>query len=104
MTRDHLGVLQNIEFSIVSTCSDCCDIDDSVIASALKTLIADGEPADELSGLLVNSLENTRLVRVDVPETIWKNGLKVVLESVHTHSKARPGDRDYLNFVLPYVV
>lgn len=103
MTRDHLDVLQNIEFSIVSTCRDCRDIDDRVIASALKTVIADGEPADELSGLLVNSLENIRLVRVDVPETIWKNGLKVVLESVHNHSKAKQGDRDYLRFVFHYV-
>jgi len=36
--------------------------------------------------------------------TIWKNGLKVILESVHTHSKAQRGDRDYLKFVLRYVV
>ena len=104
MTRDHLDVLQNIEFSIVSTCRDCCDIDDSIIASALKTAIAGGEPADELSGLLINNLESIRQARLDVQETIWKNGLKVVLESVHTHSGAQPGDRDYLKFVLRYVV
>ena len=104
MTRDHLDVLQNIEFSIGSTYRRCPDIDDRVIASALKTALADGKPADELSTLLINKIECIRQTRLDVPDTIWKNGLKVVLKSVHTHSDAQPGDRDYLNFVLHYVV
>ncbi|MBN2377519.1 MAG: hypothetical protein JXD22_14050 [Sedimentisphaerales bacterium] len=104
MTRDHIDVLQNIEFSIVSTFRRCPDIDDRVITSALKTAIADTEPVDKLSTLLINEIECIRQTRLDVPDNIWKNGLKVVLESVHTHSNAQPGDRDYLNFVLHYVV
>jgi hypothetical protein len=104
MTRDHLDVLQNIEFSIVSTCCDRIDIDDRIIASALKTAIVGGEPADALSAVLINNLTNTRRMRADVSDTIWANGLKVVLQSVHTHSDARPGDRDYLTFIQNYVV
>lgn len=104
MTRDHLDVLQNIEFSIVSACRDCNSIDDKIIASALKAAIAGDEPADALSALLINDLANTRRMRADVPDTIWTNGLKVVLESVLNHSDARPGDRDYLTFIQNYVV
>ena len=104
MTRDHLDVLQNIEFSIVSTYCDRSDIDDRIIASALKTAIVGGEPADALSAVLINNLTNTRRMHADVSDTIWANGLKVVLQSVHTHSDARPGDREYLKFIQNYVV
>jgi hypothetical protein len=104
MTRDHIDVLQNIEFSIVSACRGHSGIDDNIIASALKAAIAGDEPADELSALLINDLANTRRMREDVPDTIWTNGLKVVLQSVHNHSDARPGDRDYITFVQNYVV
>ena len=104
MARDHLDVLQNIEFSIVSTYRRCPDIDDNIVASALKTAIAEGESSDKFSSLLISDLENTRLMRADVPDTIWTNGLKVVLWSVHNHSDARPGDRDYLEFIQDYVI
>ena len=105
MTRDHLDVLQNIELSIVSTCHSHDDIDDRIIASALKTAIAGSEPVGESSAILVNDLVQIRQMRGDsVPDNIWTNGLKVVLQSVHNHSDARPGDRDYLTFVQNYVV
>jgi len=103
MTRDHLDVLQNIEFSIVSACRNCSGIDDKIIASALKAAIAGDEPADALSALLIKDLADTRRMRDDVPDTIWTNGLKVVLESVLNHSDARPGDRDYLTFIKNFV-
>lgn len=103
MTRDHLDVLQNIEFCIVTVARRCSEIDDKVVASALKAAIEDVEASDELTALLVSDLENTRLVRPDVPDTIWINGLKVVLQSVYTHSEARASDRDYLDFVQNYV-
>jgi len=104
MTRNHLDVLQNIEFSIVSTCRGHRDIDDKIISSALRAAIAGDEPADELSALLTKDLANIRRMRADVPDKIWTNGLKVVLESVHNHSNTRPGDRDYLTFIQNFVV
>lgn len=104
MTRDHVDVLQNIEFSIVSTCRNHDDIDDRVIASALKTAINGSEPVGELSAVLVNDLAGFREMRPPVPDDIWTKGLKVVLESVHTHSDTKPGDRDYLSFIRNYVI
>ena len=104
MTRNHLDVLQNIEFSIVSTCRNYGDIDDSIIASALKTAIAGSDPVGELSAILINDLVQIRQMRAAVPDNIWTDGLKVVLQSVRTHSDLQPGDRDYLTFIQNYVV
>ena len=105
MTRDHLDVLQNIEFSIISTCRDHDDIDDRIIASALKTAIAGSEPVGELSAILINDLVQIRQMRGDsVPDNIWTDGLKVVLRSIRNHSDTQPGDRDYLTFIQNYVV
>ena len=105
MTRDHLDVLQNIEFSIISTCRNHDDIDDRIIASALKTAIAGSEPVGELSAILINDLVHIRQMRGDsVPDNIWTDGLKVVLRSVRNHSDTQPGDRDYLTFIQDYVV
>ena len=104
MTRDHVDVLQNIEFSIVSTCRNHDDIDDRMIASALKTAIDGSEPVGELSAALVNDLAGFREMRPSVQDDIWTKGLKVVLESVHTHSDRKPGDRDYLAFIRNYVI
>jgi len=56
-----------------------------------------------LSGLLTKDLDNTRLLRADVSDQLWKDGLKVVLRSVYNHSAAQAGDRDYLDFVSEYV-
>ncbi len=103
MTRNHLDVLQNIESTILSASRSHSNIDDKIVASALKTAIADEDPVEELSGLLVKDLDNTRLIRADVSNQLWKDGLKVVLKSVYNHSAAQAGDRDYLDFVSEYV-
>jgi hypothetical protein len=104
MTRDHVDVLQNIEFCIVSAAREDRKIDDRAVASALKATIAETMPTNEIAAKLTGELENARLLRSDVDESIWKNGLKVVLESVHTHSNAQPGDYDYLSFISDYVI
>ena len=103
MTSDHADVLQNIEFSIVSAYRCNNNIDDKVVASALRTAITGGDAADELSHSLIEALEDIRLLRADVPEEIWKNGLNVVLQSVYDHSDMRTGDRDYLEFISQFL-
>jgi len=103
MTSDHVDVLQNIEFSIVSASRCNSNIDDRVVASVLKTAIAGGDAADELSHSLIKALEDIRLLRADVSDEIWKNGLKVVLQSVCDHSDMRTGDRDYLEFISSFL-
>ena len=103
MANDHLDVLQNIEFSIVSSYRQNNRIDDKVVAAALKAALRGDEATDEMSYSIVEALEEMRLFREDVSDEIWEKGLKVVLESVYNHSEARSGDRYYLEFISEFV-
>jgi hypothetical protein len=103
MTRHHLDVLESIESSIVTVCGSYSDIDDRIIASAMKTSIAGGEPESFLAAEVIGDLTYVRQTRADVTDDIWTKGLKVVLQSVHTHSDIQPGDREYLNFIRTFV-
>ncbi len=103
MARDHLDVLQNIEFVLVSGYRSERSIDDRIVADVLIAAILDAEPEDSRAQSLNESLENTRVLRSDISDDIWRDGLRTVLESVHTHSSLKPGSRDYLDFVSDYV-
>lgn len=103
MTENHVDVLESIEFAIVNTWREDQRIDDKVVAAVLKALIREEEPKNEMARPLIKAIENTRLVRSDVSDEIWTKGLKVVLESVYTHSDAEEGDRSYLEFAGIYI-
>ncbi len=99
MTRDHQDVLQNIEFVLVSGYRSDRSIDDRIVADALKAAIHDEVPEGDLAQSLNESLEEIRVLRSDISDDIWRDGLRTVLESVHRHSSLIPGCRLYLDFV-----
>ncbi len=99
MARDHLDVLQNIEFVLVSGHRSDRSIDDRIVADVLIAAILDAEPEDSRARSLNESLESIRVLRSDIPDDIWRDGLRTVLESVHRHSSLKPGARGYLDFV-----
>lgn len=103
MARDHLDVLQNIEFALVSGYRSERSIDDRIVADVLIAAILDAEPEDSRARSLNESLENIRVLRSDISDDIWRDGLRTVLESVHRHSILKPGSRGYLDFVSDYV-
>ena len=103
MARDHLDVLQNIEFVLVSGYRSDRSIDDRIIADVLIAAIFDAEPEDTRARSLNESMESIRVLRSDIPDDIWRDGLRTVLESVHRHSSLKPGSRGYLDFVSDYV-
>ncbi len=103
MARDHLDVLQNIEFALVSGYRSERSIDDCIVADALIAAILDAEPEDSRARSLNESMESIRELRSDVPDDIWRDGMRTVLESVHRHSSLKPGSRDYLDFVSDFV-
>jgi hypothetical protein len=103
MTTRHTDVLENIEFVLVDAYRKDDKIDDRIVALALKAAINGQNSADELAAMIFNRLSLTRQQRKDVSDEIWTNGLKVVLESVHTHSDIEPGDTDYLDFAAKYL-
>ncbi|MFB0553186.1 MAG: hypothetical protein ACETWQ_07720 [Phycisphaerae bacterium] len=104
MARDHLDVLQNIEFTILSRYRSDRSIDDRIVDDALIAAILDAEPEDSRAQLLNESLENIRELRSDVSDDIWREGLRTVLQSVHRHSSLKPGNKWYLDFVSDFVL
>ena len=104
MPRDHLDVLQNIEFVLITGYRDDRSIDDRIVAHALEAAINDNVPDDPRSVSLNDGLENIRELRSDISDDIWRDALRTVLQSVHRHSSRRPGARDYLDFISDLVL
>lgn len=104
MTRDHQDLLQNIEFVFVSLYREDRRIDDRAVANALKAAIGGDTAEDALVESLNKALDEVRLLRSDVSDDIWRDGLRTVLQSVHRHSKLRPGEREYLEFICYFVL
>lgn len=104
MTRDHQDILQNIEFTLVAGYRQDGSIDDRLIAEVLKAAIHDEEPENARAQLLNESLQEMREFRTDVPDNIWLDGLRTVLQSVQRHSNLRPGERNYLDFVSDFII
>jgi len=103
MQRDHLDVLQNIEFILVTKYREDHTIDDRVVAEVLKAAIDNNVPHDERAASIKESLQGIREIRSDIPDEIWRDGLCTVLQSVHRHSSLKPGSRGYLNFVSDFI-
>jgi hypothetical protein len=106
MSRDHLDVLQNIEFAIIMLARQEDEIDDRTIDEALRMALHGGEPDEDTDGFVVElleALEEMRDFRGDVPDGIWQSGLKTVRDSVRNHSSLAPGEKRYIRFVEHYV-
>ncbi len=99
MSRNHLDVLQNIEFILLSEYENDESIDDSIVAEALIAAVLNTVPDDDCAQFLRERLEGIREVRPDVSDDIWRDGLRTVLQSVLRHSSLKPGCRWYLDFV-----
>jgi hypothetical protein len=107
MTRDHVDVLQNIEFALVSAARREPNIDDRTIDQALRSCINPTDPPDDAGSRVVRLcgvLEDVRSLREDVPDDIWVAGLRTVDDSVRRHSSLLPGEKSYLDFVDGYLV
>ena len=103
MTRDHVDVLQNIEFILVTRHRENGSIDDRIIADALKAAIDNDVPKDERARSIKENLQDMHEFRGDVSNDIWRAGLRTVLQSVKRHSDLRPGSTDYLDFVSEFI-
>jgi len=104
MQREHLDVLQNIEFALVERYREDSTIDDHIIAEALKATIDNVVPQNDQTASIKESLQGIRELRSDVSDDIWRDGLRTVLQSVHRHSDLRPGSTDYLDFVADFIL
>lgn len=106
LERDHLDILQNIEFVLVQIARQDPVFDDRMIDQALRCSIKGTEPPEDADGrvpLLVETLEIIRRKGLDVSDDVWIAALRKVDESVQLHSSLQPGERSYLEFVEPYL-
>ncbi len=104
MVHNHQDILQNIEFTIISEYRQDSGIDDHIVAEALKAIILNTEPQDESVDRLKQTLESARRLRDDVSDDLWRDGLRVVLRSVHDHSDLEPGSTHYLDFINEFII
>jgi len=106
MSRDHLDVLQNIEFAIVKHAREDDGVDDRTVDDVLGLALRGKEPGEDADPRVVavyDMLQAIREYRGDVSDNIWQAGLKTVRESVRRRSTLAPGEKRYLRFVEPYV-
>jgi hypothetical protein len=103
VSRDHQDVLQNIEFVLVTLWRKDDTIDDRTVSVALRAAIAGTEPDEPRAAELFRHLASIPETREDVDDTLWKSALRVVDESVHTHSQCGKGETSYLRFVSPFL-
>ena len=103
MTRDHVDVLQNIEFTIISAYDKDDSLDDCMIAEVLQAAVRDEVPDSARAQSLREDLIEMRHLRADVPDDIWRDGLRTILQSVQRHSNLKPGEQEYLDFVSDFI-
>jgi len=103
MVENHPDVLHNIEITLVTSYKADKTVDDCTAARVLKATIEGSRPEDDPAAGLFDSLVKMREFRVDVSDDIWRNCIRVVLDSVKTHSALTPGSRGYFRFVSKYV-
>ena len=103
MVDDHIDVLQNIEFTMANCAREDQRIDDAAVKDALESALLARPSANPLAQDLMDALRAIRETWEDIPDDVWADGLRVVLESVRLHSSLEPGARGYLDFVSPYV-
>jgi hypothetical protein len=103
MSRDHLDVLQNIEFVLVEAHRADPKVDDRIVHEALSATLSRKTVDDPDVAELVALLDNMRIIREDVGDDVWRAAIKLVDDSVRRHSDLAPGNTAYLLFVSKYV-
>lgn len=104
VSRDHVDVLQNIEFLLVGTRREYPEIDDRDVREALRaTLNGTGSSSIRVTSLIM-ALATARENRVGLSSDVWRDCLRVVADSVDRHSSFRPGETSYLDFAAQYVM
>jgi uncharacterized protein YlxP (DUF503 family) len=99
MTGNNVDVLQNIEFALLREYENDTSIDDRAVAEALRAAFLNTRPDDDTAQLLKDSPQQIRAIRSGVPDDIWGDGLRTVLQSVLRHSSLKPGCTHNLDFV-----
>ena len=106
MSQNHQDVLQNIEAVLVLNFRKDERVDDVVVFAVLAASLGKAIPDDDDSDLvsdMVDELSAVRQLRSDVDDAVWRDCLRVVQDSVKTHSSLRRGETSYLEFASDFM-
>ena len=103
VSKNHMDLLQNIEFVLSHHYRENNDIDDNMCADALRAVIKDKPLTNPHSISMVEELASVRALRDDIDDKLWIDACRVVLNSINNHSALVPGERGYLTFVSQFV-
>lgn len=103
MAREHEDLLRAIETALVRAHRADPSIDDRAVMEAIRAASTDAEPEDVRVRALAAALRSIPGQLGEIPVDVWRDGLRVVADSVKRHSERRPGETSYLAFVAPYV-
>jgi hypothetical protein len=104
MMRQYQDVLQNVEFGLVTAYREWDEVDDRVVDRALQATILKTQAADPLAQRIVDLLDEVRSQREDVADDVWRDAMRVVLNSARRHSACRAGDTNYLDFAARFIL
>ena len=103
VAREHLVVLQGIESVLARAYRTVEAIDDATCLEAVSSILAFRAADDPIAAMLADKLAQVRQRLALVSPKDWSDSLKVVGQSIRTHSACNPGDVSYLGFIDHYL-
>ncbi len=101
--EEHMDVLQNIEFTLITAYRKDKTVDDFVLGNSLRELIYNKTIDDSRSNAIADRLREVREMRSDISDKIWIKALHTIMESIHLHSALNPGSRGYIHFISEFI-
>ena len=99
VAREHLVVLQGIETALVRAYRVIEAVDDQACFEAVSSALTGQAAGDPIAAMLADKLAQVRAGLAEVTPKDWLDALRVVGQSIRTHSQRRPGEAAYLAFV-----
>ncbi len=103
ISREYEDVLQAIETVLVDRHRDDRAFDDRLAELALTAAFHGGESDDPVVKPIAEAITAARPPYAEVTDVIWKECLRVVIESVRRHSDRSPGRVAYLKFADEFI-
>ena len=103
ISREYEDVLKAIETVIVKAGSAMPQFDDNLADLALTAALHGAEPDEPVVKSVADAITWARPRDAEITDVIWKECLRVVIESVRRHSDRRPGRITYLEFAGGYI-
>jgi hypothetical protein len=103
VAREHLVVLQGIEAVLVTAYRTIEAIDDAVCLAAVSSAVTGRAAKDPLAAMLADKFAQVRSRLANGAKEDWLDALRVVGQSIQTHSSCAPGDVGYLGFIDHYL-